>query len=72
MKAAEAMALKNLLSNWRVEAKAIHDGHACVDNAPANVVESVLREQCATELELVLLQLTLEHLADQKAYERRL
>jgi len=52
MKATEAMALKNLLSNWRVEAKAIHDGHAC--------------------LELVLLQLTLEHLADQKAYERRL
>jgi len=69
MKATEALALNSLIANWRIEATVVHERPQAATNAPAHVTEAAILQQCAMELELVLLRLVQEYIADREAYE---
>ena len=52
MKATEAETLKRLISNWRSEAKDLHESEPPADgHVPSCVSEAITLEQCALELE---------------------
>ena len=68
MKATEALALNSLIADWRIEATVVHERPHAATNAPAHVTEAATIERCALELELLLVRLMQEDLADRKAY----